>query len=79
MVQIIDVVCRYCVSYIYVDCGHIRICDDDDCSVKSGRLEFQLENGTWGTVSEYGFHKEAAGVACRQLGYQSGDVLEKPQ
>lgn len=33
----------------------------------SGRLEMKY-NGVWGTVCKRGFDKEAAKVACRQLG-----------
>jgi len=68
-------------QYCNINCleyGHLRICNQDDkCGhdVNSGRLEFQLANDIWGTVCEYGFHGKAASVACRQLGYQMGDVL----
>jgi len=34
-----------------------------------GRLEYQLHNGTWGTICDNGFDNLAADVACRQLGY----------
>lgn len=34
----------------------------------SGRLEYEDENGKWGTVCSYGFDGNAADVACKQLG-----------
>ena len=34
-------------------------------------LEFQLSDGTWGTVCIRGFDDDAADTACKQLGYQS--------
>ena len=37
----------------------------------SGTLEFRLNN-TWGYVCSSGFNDDAAGVACRQLGYNHG-------
>jgi len=46
----------------------------------SGRLEFQLVNGTWGTVCSQGFDDDAGDVACKQLGYRrSTDVLDSDQ
>jgi len=35
-------------------------------------LEFQLSDGTWGTVCSAGFDTDAAKVACKQLGYSGG-------
>ncbi|XP_065913892.1 uncharacterized protein [Dysidea avara] len=35
----------------------------------SGRLECQLEDGTWGTVCMTGFGPNAARAACSQMGY----------
>ena len=32
-------------------------------------MEFQNENGTWGTICSVGFHQNEADVACRQLGF----------
>lgn len=37
-----------------------------------GILEFQLSNGTWGTICSNGFDSDAAVVACKQLGYNEG-------
>ena len=51
--------------------GDVRINDGGS----SGRLEFQIDNGKWGTVCRSGFNNDAGDVACRQLGYvQSSDV-----
>ena len=46
----------------------------------SGRLEFKLSNGTWGTVCSQGFDDDAGDVACKQLGYlRSSDILDSSQ
>ncbi|EFJ40767.1 hypothetical protein VOLCADRAFT_107987 [Volvox carteri f. nagariensis] len=42
-----------------------------------GRLEI-CQSGYWGTICESGFNQAAATVACRQLGYASGNVLPAP-
>jgi len=56
-----------------VDFGDLRIYGGGD----SGRLEFQLNNGTWGTVCDSGFDDDAGDVACKQLGYRrSTDILD---
>lgn len=34
-----------------------------------GRLEFQNHDGSWGTVCDNGFTKQAGDVACKQLGF----------
>ena len=34
-----------------------------------GRLEFQDDDGSWGTVCKDGFNDDAGDVACDQLGY----------
>ena len=45
-----------------------------------GRLEFQLADGTWGTVCSQGFNDDAGDVACKQLGYRrSDDILSSDQ
>ena len=38
----------------------------------SGILVFRSHNNTWGYVCSSGFDHDAAGVACRQLGYDYG-------
>ena len=59
-----------------VDYGDLRIYGGGD----SGRLEFRLDNGTWGTVCNEGFDDDAGDVACIQLGYrQSSDVFLSQQ
>ena len=65
-----------------LDYGDMRICNDNgNCGVKSGRLEFQDKDGTWGTVCNYGFddNSNAVQVACRQLGYHTGNLLTDQQ
>ena len=49
---------RYCST----DYGHLKIDYEN-------RLEFQLSDGTWGTVCSKGFDSYAASAACKQLGY----------
>ena len=39
----------------------------------SGRLDFQLSDGRWGTVCKNGFDDDAGDVACDQLGYLRAD------
>ena len=39
----------------------------------SGRLDFQLGDGRWGTVCKNGFDDDAGDVACDQLGYLRAD------
>ncbi|XP_065905258.1 scavenger receptor cysteine-rich type 1 protein M130-like isoform X2 [Dysidea avara] len=53
--------------------GELRINGGGD----SGRLEFQLSDGTWGTVCDDGFDDNAGNAACKQLGYDdfSGFVI----
>lgn len=46
--------------------GAIRINGGGD----SGQLEFRDYDGDWGTVCDRGFDREAADVACKQLGYR---------
>ena len=41
----------------------------------TGRLEIQDKYGVWGTVCHDGFHEKAAIVACKQLRYDTGEVL----
>ena len=36
---------------------------------KSGRLEIQNRDGSWGTICSSGFDDDAGDVACSQLGY----------
>ena len=51
--------------------GDVRISEGH----RSGRLEFQNDDGNWGTVCRGGFNNDAGDVACRQLGYVgSSDV-----
>ena len=40
---------------------------------ESGRLEFREYDGEWGTVCDHGFNREAADVACKQMGYRRCD------
>ena len=52
--------------------GDIRIVGEND-HTDSGRLEFLLSDGTWGTVcGDSGFDSNAATVACNQLDYDGG-------
>ena len=62
--------------------GDIRI--SGECSGyrtrtdRCGRLEFQLSDGTWGTVcGNSGFNDHAATVACKQLDYGAGNANVK--
>ena len=41
-----------------------------------GRLEF-ISGGIWGTVCSDGFDSNAAKVACRQLGYNNGEMISQ--
>ena len=52
----------------FVGYGDLRISGGGS----SGRLQFRLDDGTWGYVCSRGFDSDAARVACRQLGYASG-------
>ena len=47
------------------DLADVRIYEGGD----SGRLDFQLDDGRWGTVCKSGFDDNAGDVACDQLGY----------
>jgi len=61
---------------VLIGFGDLRIYGGGD----SGRLEFQLDNGTWGTVCDDGFDDDAGDVACEQLGYRrSSDILYSQQ
>lgn len=61
---------------VLVGFGNLRIYGGGD----TGRLEFRLDNGTWGTVCNEGFDDQAGDVACAQLGYrQSSDVFRDQQ
>lgn len=40
-----------------------------------GRLQYQLYNGTWGTICDNKFDENAASVACRQLGYRTAKAV----
>ncbi|XP_065916105.1 macrophage scavenger receptor types I and II-like [Dysidea avara] len=63
-------------SPTFASYGDLRIYGGGD----SGRLEFRLDNGTWGTVCNEGFDDDAGDVACIQLGYrQSSDVFLSQQ
>ena len=55
----------------YVEYGDLRISGGGDY----GRLEFRWYNNTWGGVCDNGFHYEEARVACRQLGYDNGNLF----
>ena len=47
----------------------------------SGRLEIQGVNNTWGTICDFSgdsdVHKKTARVACRQMKYDDGYMLNK--
>ncbi|CAC5393919.1 unnamed protein product [Mytilus coruscus] len=47
-----------------------------DLRISLGKLEI-LHNNTWGTVCSGTFDETEARVACKQLGYRNGSVLEK--
>ncbi|CAC5355805.1 unnamed protein product [Mytilus coruscus] len=59
---------------------HVKIkCNNNtegDVRLSSGKLEI-LHNNEWGTVCSDNFDKIEAQVACNQLGYSYGSVLEK--
>ena len=56
--------------------GDLRI----DGGGESGRLEFRDYDGDWGTVCDHGFDREAADVACKQMGYRRSEkVLDYEQ
>jgi len=57
-----------CKLIFYTEYGDIKIKGGGD----SGTLEFQQNDGTWGTVCVDGFDANAATVACKQLGYDGG-------
>ena len=40
-------------------------------------LEFQLSDGTWGTVCTGGFNYHAAKASCKQLGYSGSVYYDK--
>jgi len=44
-----------------------------------GKLEFQLSDGTWGTVCSTGFNNGTAVVACKQLRYSNGSTIDMSQ
>ncbi|CAG2196526.1 Scavenger receptor cysteine-rich type 1 protein M130 [Mytilus edulis] len=48
---------------------------EGDLRNSSGKLEI-LHNNEWGTVCRNTFDKIEAEVACKQLGYRKGDVLQ---
>ena len=71
-VELARIVLLCCCVVVLLGYGALRIFGGGD----SGRLEFQLANGTWGTICDKGFDNDAGKVACRQLGYRrSSDVL----
>ena len=51
------------------DFADLRIYEGGD----SGRLDFRISDGSWGTVCQSGFDDDAADVACDQLGYLRSD------
>ena len=55
---------------LYIEFGDLRIFGGGNI----GKLEFWYDNNTWGSVCRYGFDYEEARVACRQLGYDDGDL-----
>ena len=64
----------YCIS-LTVSCqkGDVRLVDGQ--SQNEGRVEVCL-NGTWGTVTDYGWSAYDSQVVCRQLGYSpKGKIL----
>ncbi len=52
------------------DILHVRLVDGS--AVYEGRLEVQLEDGSWGTVCDDTFDDINAAVVCRQLGMTGG-------
>jgi hypothetical protein len=42
-----------------------------------GRLMLKRDNA-WGAICNLGFDKASALVACKQMGYDSGDILGGP-
>ena len=52
----------------WIDYGDLQISGGGNF----GRLEFKQQDGQWGTVCNQGFDDNAAGVACKQLGYGYG-------
>jgi deleted-in-malignant-brain-tumors protein 1 len=57
-----------CIIPINCTHGEVRLVDGDRPS--EGRLEVCLQ-GSWGSVSHYGWNRQAAKVVCRQLGYST--------
>ncbi|MYD94593.1 MAG: hypothetical protein F4Y02_13080, partial [Chloroflexi bacterium] len=59
--------------------GRLRLVDgertDEDGNLCEGRLEIFL-NGEWGSICDDYWTPEDADVACRQLGFAGGSVLE---
>ena len=53
--------------------GEVRLVDG--ANALEGRLELCI-SGTWGTVCNDGFDREAAMVVCRQLGVQESGTVK---
>lgn len=55
-------------------------CTSGTCSstsISAGRLEVSFSDGSsWGTVCDDGFDDEAADVICREMGFNSGTMLD---
>ena len=62
----------YIFMYIILDPVSVRIVDGP--TSYQGRLEV-LYNGEWGTVSNSGFDRQDADIACRQLGYNGSAAV----
>lgn len=44
---------------------------------RSGKLEFQQSDGSWGYVCSSGFDYRATEVICKQLGYDRGSYYKE--
>jgi len=60
--------------YCCTDYGDLRLVGGSRPNY--GRLEFET-GGRWGTVCSDGFDFNAVKVACRQLGYDNGEIISE--